>query len=116
MHVLITYAITYLRYAAFSNDKRYLGSLSHDKMLKVRIFSLSQYVCPCINLTWHLVCIQLWDLQELLNCPQAVNGAEPAESGSDDSDDDNGNDDDGMDLDTAPTSLKGRTTRHYPTL
>ncbi|OEL27114.1 WD repeat-containing protein 55 [Dichanthelium oligosanthes] len=70
---------------AFSNDKKYLGSLSHDKMLK------------------------LWDLQELLNGPQAVNGDEPAESGSDDSDDDN--DDDGMDVDMAPTSSKGSRSK-----
>ncbi|KAF8783755.1 hypothetical protein HU200_000189 [Digitaria exilis] len=63
---------------ALSNDKKYLGSLSHDKMLK------------------------LWDLQELLNDPQAVNGGEHAESDSDDD-----SDDDGMDVDMAPTSSKG---------
>ncbi|CAN6339981.1 unnamed protein product [Urochloa humidicola] len=69
---------------AFSNDKRYLGSLSHDKMLK------------------------LWDLQELLNGPQGVNGDEPAKSGSDDSDDD---DDNGMDVDMAPTRSKGSRSK-----
>lgn len=41
-----------------------------------------------------------------MNGPQAVNGEEPAESGSDD---DNDNDNDGMDVDMAPTSSKGRT-------
>ncbi|CAL4893040.1 unnamed protein product [Urochloa decumbens] len=70
---------------AFSNDKRYLGSLSHDKMLK------------------------LWDLQELLNGPQGVNGDEPTKSGSDDSDDDN--DHDGMDVDVALTSSKGSRSK-----
>ncbi|CAD6341366.1 unnamed protein product [Miscanthus lutarioriparius] len=65
---------------AFSNDKKYLGSISHDKMLK------------------------LWDLEELLNGPRVVNGDEPAEAGSDDSDDDS--DDDAMDVDMAATSSK----------
>jgi len=70
---------------AFSNDKKYLGSLSHDKMLK------------------------LWDLQELLNGPQVVNGGEPAESASDGSDDDG--DDDSMDVDMAPSSSKGSRSK-----
>jgi hypothetical protein len=53
--------------------------------------------------------MQLWDLQELLNGPQVVNGGEPAASGSDDSDDD-GNDD-VMDVDMAPTSSKGSRSK-----
>ncbi|PWZ09559.1 WD repeat-containing protein 55 [Zea mays] len=65
---------------ALSNDKKYLGSISHDKMLK------------------------LWDLEELLSGPQVANGDEPAEAGSDDSDDDS--DDDVMDVDMAATSSK----------
>jgi hypothetical protein len=48
--------------------------------------------------------MQLWDLEELLNGPQVVNGDEPAEAGSDDSDD---NSDDAMDVDMAATSSKG---------
>ena len=51
--------------------------------------------------------MQLWDLQELLNGPQVVNGGEPVESASDGSDDDG--DDDSMDVDMAPSSSKGRT-------
>jgi len=47
LHVLITY----LLYAAFSNDKKYLGSLSHDKMLKVTILSLSHCRCA-LALIW----------------------------------------------------------------
>jgi hypothetical protein len=47
-HILIYY----LCYAAFSNDKKYLGSISHDKMLKVTILSHSQLlVCPYVGLT-----------------------------------------------------------------
>ncbi|KAG8079477.1 hypothetical protein GUJ93_ZPchr0007g5307 [Zizania palustris] len=62
---------------AFSNDRKYLGSISHDKMLK------------------------LWDLQELLNGQQLVHDDKPGEPDSDDSDDD------GMDVDMDPSSSKG---------
>lgn len=44
--------ISYLFYAALSNDKKYLGSISHDKMLKVAMLSLSLLVCPYVGLTW----------------------------------------------------------------
>ncbi|TVU28755.1 hypothetical protein EJB05_20287 [Eragrostis curvula] len=61
---------------ALSNDRKYLGSISHDKILK------------------------LWDLQELMNGPQVVQGGESVRAGSDDSDDDE------MDVDMEPSSLK----------
>lgn len=51
------------------------------------------------------LCMQLWDMEELLSGPQVANGDEPAEAGSDDSDDDS--DDDVMDVDMAATSSKG---------
>jgi len=51
--------------------------------------------------------MQLWDLEELLNGPQVVNGDEPA----DDSDDDS--DDDAMDVDMAATSSKGEILLNY---
>ncbi|KAL5197443.1 hypothetical protein ABZP36_000955 [Zizania latifolia] len=74
--------VMYLCNAAFSNDRKYLGSISHDKMLK------------------------LWDLQELLNGQQAVNDDKLGEPDSDDSDDD------GMDVDMDPSSSKGsRSTK-----
>uniref|UniRef100_A0A0A9DTJ6 Uncharacterized protein n=1 Tax=Arundo donax TaxID=35708 RepID=A0A0A9DTJ6_ARUDO len=66
---------------ALSNDRKYLGSISHDKMLK------------------------LWDLQELLNGPQLVHGDEPVEYGSDVSDDD------GMDVDLEPSSSRGSRSK-----
>uniref|UniRef100_A0A0A9CIZ0 Uncharacterized protein n=1 Tax=Arundo donax TaxID=35708 RepID=A0A0A9CIZ0_ARUDO len=66
---------------ALSNDRKYLGSISHDKMLK------------------------LWDLQELLNGPQLVHSNGSVESGSDDSDDD------GMDVDMEPGSSKGSRSK-----
>ncbi|XP_006658922.2 WD repeat-containing protein 55 [Oryza brachyantha] len=62
---------------AFSNDRNYLGSISHDKMLK------------------------LWDLQDLLNGQQSVQDDKHGEEDSDDSDDD------GMDVDMDPSSSKG---------
>ena len=55
--------------------------------------------------------MQLWDLQELLNGSQVVNGGEPVESASDGSDDDDN--DDGMDVDMAPSSSKGRTLSNF---
>ncbi|XP_066363143.1 WD repeat-containing protein 55-like isoform X2 [Miscanthus floridulus] len=81
---------------AFSNDKKYLGSISHDKMLKVTILSHSH--CWCAHTL-------VWDLEELLNGPQVVNGDKPA----DDSDDDS--DDDAMDVDMAATSSKGSRSK-----
>uniref|UniRef100_A0A0E0QCA3 WD repeat-containing protein 55 n=1 Tax=Oryza rufipogon TaxID=4529 RepID=A0A0E0QCA3_ORYRU len=67
---------------AFSNDRNYLGSISHDKMLK------------------------LWDLQDLLNRQQLVQDDKLGEQDSDDSDDD------GMDVDMDPNSSKGsRSTK-----
>jgi len=55
--------------------------------------------------------MQLWDLEELLTGPQVVNGDEPAEAGSSDSDDDS--DDDVMDVDMAATSSRGEILLNY---
>ncbi|KAJ3695127.1 hypothetical protein LUZ60_000504 [Juncus effusus] len=55
---------------AFSSDMKFLGSISHDQMLKI------------------------WDLEELLNNPQANNN-----NNDDDYDDDNEDDEDEMDVD-----------------
>jgi hypothetical protein len=52
--------------------------------------------------------MQLWDLEELLNGPQVINGDEPAEAGSDDD-----SDDDAMDVDMATTSSKGEILLNY---
>ncbi|GJN22437.1 hypothetical protein PR202_gb09997 [Eleusine coracana subsp. coracana] len=69
---------------ALSSDRKYLGSISHDKILK------------------------LWDLEEALNGPQhVVQGDESVGTGSDDSDDDE------MDVDMEPSSSKGNTLIHY---
>ncbi|KAK3155422.1 hypothetical protein QOZ80_2BG0203130 [Eleusine coracana subsp. coracana] len=67
---------------ALSSDRKYLGSISHDKILK------------------------LWDLEEALNGPQhVVQGDESVGTGSDDSDDDE------MDVDMEPSSSKGSRKR-----
>lgn len=67
---------------AFSNDRKYLGSISHDQMLK------------------------LWDLEEVLDGNQAVQNNLAAEAESDDDGDDD------MDVDVKankpPKDLKGR--------
>ncbi|KAF3341610.1 WD repeat-containing protein 55 isoform X1 [Carex littledalei] len=65
---------------AFSTDRKFLGSISHDQMLK------------------------LWDLEELLNTPQE-NNHEENEAVQDDSDDDD--DDDEMDIDIVPPKSSG---------
>ncbi|KAJ4787550.1 WD repeat-containing protein 55 [Rhynchospora pubera] len=62
---------------AFSSDRQFIGSISHDQMLK------------------------LWDLEELLNTPQA-NNQEENEAVQADSDDD-----DEMDIDIAPPKSSG---------
>ncbi|KAJ4806815.1 WD repeat-containing protein 55 [Rhynchospora pubera] len=64
---------------AFSSDRQFIGSISHDQMLK------------------------LWDLEELLNTPQE-NNQEENEAVQADSDDD---DDDEMDIDIAPPKSSG---------
>lgn len=58
--------------------------------------------------------MQLWDLEELLNGPQVVNGDEPAEAGSDDSDDNS--DDDAMDVYMAANSSKGEHLLNYASM
>ncbi|KAJ4811229.1 WD repeat-containing protein 55 [Rhynchospora pubera] len=66
---------------AFSSDRQFIGSISHDQMLK------------------------LWDLEELLNTPQE-NNQEENEAVQADSDDDD-DDDDEMDIDIGPPKSSG---------
>lgn len=77
---------------AFSNDRKYLGSISHDKILK------------------------LWDMEELLSGPQ-LHDNELAEANVADHHDEvaaangDGSDDDEMDVDVEPSASNGSRSK-----